>query len=198
MRSMDKIAEYMTMHIKDNVPGLTDLQLIKIKFGLECLFSEASKTIIYLLIFSFFSYSLEFITILVCFAVTRSFAGGYHEETYWRCFTTTLIIFAVCLYIGISFDMARLVKIILLLVSVLLAYIYAPVDHPNKPIISIDRRKRLKHLSVIIIIILGLISFILPDKYSNLAIITILAEALSLIPGYLKKSDKNLFYREAK
>ena len=195
---MDKIAGYLTKHIKNNVPGLTDLQLIKIKFGFECLFSEASKIIIYLVIFSFFSYTLEFITVLIFFTVTRSFAGGYHEETYWRCFTTTLAIFTAALYIGISFQMAMPAKIILLLVSMILAFIYAPVDHPNKPIISADRRKRLKYLSVIMIIILGLISFILPDRYSNIAIMSILAEALSLIPGYLKKSDKNLLCREAK
>ena len=46
---MNNIANWLTMHIKDNVSDLTDLQLIKIKFGIECLLSEASKTIIYIL-----------------------------------------------------------------------------------------------------------------------------------------------------
>ena len=79
---MDNIANWLTTHIKNNVPGLTHLQLIKIKFGIQCLLCEASKIIIYLVIFSFLSLTKEFIISLLFFAVIRGFAEVINSDTF--------------------------------------------------------------------------------------------------------------------
>lgn len=184
---MNNIANWLTMHIKDNVSDLTDLQLIKIKFGIECLLSEASKTIIYILFFSFFSLATEFLIAFLFFTAIRVFAGGYHEETYWRCFITSLLFLGSCIFLGLSLNITIYGKIAIIIFSAIIAYIFSPVDHPNKPIISEQRRKKLKYLSIGVIIMLGLIGINLSSVYSNIAILAILVESISLILGYMKK-----------
>ncbi|NLM44779.1 MAG: accessory gene regulator B family protein [Clostridiales bacterium] len=184
---MDNIANWLTTHIKNNVPGLTHLQLIKIKFGIQCLLCEASKIIIYLVIFSFLSLTKEFIISLLFFAVIRGFAGGYHEDTYWRCFTTSFLILLSSIYLGMYLNLTMLAKSAILFASMGLVYLLAPVDHPNKPILSHERRKRLKYLSIIAVLVLGTVALSLPDIYSNVAVIAIFAESLSLLAGCIKK-----------
>jgi len=184
---MNSIAKWLTKHIKNNVSDLTELQLIKIEFGLECLLSEASKIILYALLFYFLSLVREFITALIFFSLIRAFAGGYHEETYWRCLITSLLFLGSCIFLGIFIDITIYAKIAIIIISIIIAYLFSPIDHPNKPIISMHRRKALKHLSIGIIIILGLIGINLPGEYSNIALLAILMESFSLILGYMKK-----------
>jgi len=184
---MSKIAKWLTKHIKNNVSGLSELQLIKIEFGLECLLSEASKIIIYALLFYFLSLIKEFMTALIFFSLVRAFAGGYHEETYWRCFITSLFFLGLCVFLGISINITIYAKIAIIVFSIIAAYILSPIDHPNKPIISKHRRKVLKHLSIVMIIILGLIGINLSVVYSNIALLAILMEVISLVLGYMKK-----------
>lgn len=183
---MDNIANWLMLRIKDNVPGLTQLQLVKIKFGIQCLLSEASKIIIYTVIFSFLSLTKEFFISLLFFVILRGFAGGYHEETYWRCFRTSFLILLLSIYLGIYLNLTILEKSAVLLVSLIFVCILAPVDHPNKPILSQQRRKKLKYLSIVAVLILGIIALSFKDAYSNIAIISIFAESLSLLAGYVK------------
>jgi len=175
------------MHIKNNVPNLTDLQLIKIKFGFECLLSEASKTIIYILLFASLSLTKEFLTAFLFFSIIRVFAGGHHEETYWRCFLSSLLFLGSSIFLGISIIIPVYVKIAIIIFSIIIAYIFSPVDHPNKPVINQQRRKKLKHLSIFVVILLGIIGIKMSEIYSNIALFTILAESISLILGYIKK-----------
>ena len=183
---MDNIANWLMLRIKDNVPGLTQLQLVKIKFGIQCLLSEASKIIIYTVIFSFLSLTKEFFISLLFFVILRGFAGGYHEETYWRCFRTSFLILLLSIYLGIYLNLTILEKSAVLLASLIFVCILAPVDHPNKPILSQQRRKKLKYLSIIAVLILGMIALSFKDVYSNIAIISIFAESSSLLAGYVK------------
>ena len=81
----------------------------------------------------------------------------------------------------------QLAKSAILFASILV-YLLAPVDHPNKPILSHERRKRLKYLSIIAVLLLGTVALSLPDIYSNVAVIAIFAESLSLLAGCIKKN----------
>lgn len=184
---MKKLAEAITKRIQAYNPNLSDLEVIKIKFGLECLFSEASKLFIYLIIFSFFSQTSYFLTAVFFFCILRGFAGGFHEKTYLRCLFTSFFIFAFIVFTATQLSFSAFTKAILAALSILLIWLYAPVDHPNKPIISMERRKKLKSLSVLMAIIFLGISFLLPHKYGQVALIAVLCEAVSLPIGEFSK-----------
>jgi len=184
---MENLAENLTRLIQLNNSNLCDLELKKIKFGLECFFGEISKFIIYLFIFWLFSLTKYFLVATLFFCIPRTMAGGYHEETFWRCFFTSLMIFTGILGVSLNMTFSISIKLMLVLITMILFFIYSPVDHPNKPIISEQRRKRLKYASFVMVMALIIISFFLPEKYSTIAVIALLFEAISLPFGALSK-----------
>ncbi|MGE4284716.1 MAG: accessory gene regulator ArgB-like protein [Clostridia bacterium] len=180
---MQKIARKITSAIQHEKPELSDLQLRTIQFGLECLLGEVTKIIIYSIVFSLLSLTDQFITAMIFFTTIRLVAGGYHEDTYWRCFFTSLGLFTVIIGAGVYLPIGLDIKMIMFMMALVLMWVYAPVDHPNKPIISATRRRRFKYISVSITILMGVIGFLLPEMYSGTAMTAILIEAVSLPAG---------------
>lgn len=184
---MEKLAEKIKNAICNNNPNLTIQQAETIKFGLECALNEASKILAYLIIFAALSLTDHYLVALAFFCATRIFAGGYHANTYAMCFLVTLTILSVGILTGSQFGMLLEIRVILLLASVALAWIFAPVDHPNKPIISLERRKRFKYLSVAVFLILAGFTFVLEAGLATTATMILFLEALSLPAGKIKK-----------
>ncbi|NLY42755.1 MAG: accessory gene regulator B family protein [Clostridiaceae bacterium] len=182
---MEKLARKITNAIQRENTELTDLQVRTIKYGLECLIGEITKMLIYVFLFSVFKVLDYFLVAAIFFCTLRIIAGGYHSKTYWRCFFTTLLIFTIIIIMGKSYTFPVNVKVYIILLSIILAVVFAPVDHPNKPIISQSRRLRLKYFSVAAICVMGAMSFLLPDIYSGTAVIAIFIEALTLFLGKL-------------
>lgn len=184
---MEKLAQNLTNFIQLNNPSLSDLQIKKIKFGLECFIGELTKFIMYLVLFSIFSLTKYFLLAALFFCVLRTLAGGFHEETYWRCFFTSLFIFTAIVWTGSRIYLTLPIRLVLIMLTMLLIWIYAPVDHPNKPIISMQRRTRFKYLSLLVAAIFIAISFFLPQKYATVATLALLCEAISLPIGEFSK-----------
>lgn len=184
---MEKLAQNLTNFIQQNNPNLSGLQIKKIKFGLECFIGELTKFIMYFVLFSMFSLTKYFLIAALFFCVLRTLAGGFHEETYWRCFFTSLLIFTTIVFIGVSITLSFSIRFVLIALIMILIWIYAPVDHPNKPIISSIRRKRFKYLSLIVTALFIGISFLLPQEYATVTTLALLAEAISLPIGEFSK-----------
>ena len=184
---MEKLTTAITNAIQVNNPDLTDLQIIKIKFGIQCLLSEFSKFCMYILIFSIFSSTGYFLTAMFSFCIFRAFSGGYHEETYWRCFFTTFFLFILIIFIGIKMSLSLWTWVGGLTLGGIITAVYAPVDHPNKPIISLKRRTRLKVLSVIVFMLFILGSLLLSGAYKNIMLAAIIVQAFTLPLGFIKK-----------
>lgn len=178
---MERIAMILTNKIRTANPNFTDLQIRTICFGLECLLSELTKFIIYSAIFASLGVIQYYFIALVFFCILRGFIGGFHNEKYWQCMITTFLIFLLTVLIGKFVIIAFTIKVVLLILSVIAIVIYAPVDHPNKPIINDKRRMTLKYLSVGIFFILGIIALFLQEPYSTTAT-TALVFAVILLP----------------
>jgi accessory gene regulator B len=73
---------------------------------------------------------------------------------------------------------------ILLTVSAILVWMFAPVDHPNKPIINPNRRKYLKYLSAAVFVILASFTFIMGERFAATAVAILFMEALLLFAGH--------------
>ncbi|HHY91345.1 MAG TPA: accessory gene regulator B family protein [Clostridiales bacterium] len=185
---MERFVQKITLSIQRNHPKFSELDIKIIKFGLECIFGEGSKFLAYLIFFSFFSLAKEYLIAFLFFALTRFAAGGYHEKTYWRCFITSLLIFSSILGIAIYVPLPFWLRIFMSILSVMLMVVYAPVDHPNKPIISEHRRRKFKRLAIGMAILFSGISFFLSDYYAKIVLISVFLEALSLPAGaYMKR-----------
>ena len=184
---MERLAQQVTNLIQVNNPKLSDLEIKKIKFGLECFFGEITKLMMYVIIFSALSWTKYFLIATLFFCVPRAPAGGFHADTYWRCFFTTLGILTSIIILGSRVFLYWHIRLVIILIILLLIWIYAPVDHPNKPILSLERRKRLKNASLLITLIFIGISYAIPEKYASVATFALLCEALLLPVGELSK-----------
>jgi accessory gene regulator B len=183
---MKKVAIALTNVIYKNNPSFSELDVKKIQFGLECFFSDSSKMLIYLILFSFFGLTKYYIIATIFFVTLRTVAGGYHEKTYIRCFISSFTLFLIMLYGGTMLEMQIYIKAFLALISLILICKYAPVDHPNKPIISEVRRKKLKIKSIIAYIIMLGISFFIGGKHGSTAFMALFVESISLPIGYYR------------
>lgn len=184
---MEKLAEKIKNTICKNNPGLTIQQSETIKFGLECILNEVSKIMVYFAIFALLSLTGHYLIALVFFCIPRIFAGGYHAETYLMCFLVTLFILSVGIVTGSQFGLSIAVRVFMLFIAIILAWLFAPVDHPNKPIISVERRERFKYLSATVFIIFACITFFLEERYAATAVMILFLEALSLPVGEIMK-----------
>ena len=183
---MKKIAQVLTKQIYKNSPSFSELDLKKIQFGLECFFSDTSKMIIYLMLFSLLGLTKYYLISAAFFVILRTVAGGYHEKTYVRCLVSSLILFLIMVYGGTMLEIPTYIKLFLAVTCLLLIYIYAPVDHPNKPIISEERRRKFKINSIITYAIMLGISFLIGGKVGNTAFMALVVESITLPIGYYK------------
>ncbi len=169
---------------------LTELQIKKICFGLECLLGEIGKSVIYIFIFSILGLLNYFFIAFTFFCILRIFAGGLHRNSYWECFFTTLFVFSTSIYVGYTNILNNEVQTLLIVISLILIIMYAPVDHPNKPIINKDRRKKIKLYSIGVFILLVGASYLLSDKLHSTAVFALFIEALTLLLGEIDKRGK--------
>lgn len=99
---------------------------------------------------------------LVTIAAFRNNAGGGHSESLCRCTLVTMTVFPLLALAASHVSIwpsshLNLISLISITVGFALLLRYAPVDTPKSPIISPIRRKRLKHLALIIMGVLSMV-----------------------------------------
>lgn len=156
---MEKLAQAIVNQIKNDNPEISESQLSIMKFGLECVISEVSKLAAYFIVFWLLSLTEYYVVSALAYCIVRSASGGYHEETYLRCMITSFAIFVVIISLSRTLPLDFMPGILIVAASLISAWIFAPVDHPNKPILSGARRKKLKYVTCALIILTGALSY---------------------------------------
>ncbi|MDP4176876.1 MAG: accessory gene regulator B family protein [Bacillota bacterium] len=188
---MNKIIHNLIMKIGETNSDFTEIQLKKMEYGLLCIFSDLTKAIVYFVLFFLVHLEQYFIISLVFFCPLRLFLGGYHADTYLRCFFMSFIIFLISILTGKFLAINIIATIILQTISLILVIVFAPVDNVNKPIKSIQRRNKLKFYSVIITSILIVLCFLIPKKFLTTALISIVNAVIMMILGLINNNYNN-------
>lgn len=94
---------------------------------------------------------------LVAVALFRSFAGGAHSSSPWRCGAVTVLVFPLMALLAALLSQLKqpyvdLLAALAVLTGLVLVILKAPVDSPSAPIISPLRRRKLKYLSILAIV----------------------------------------------
>ncbi len=136
-------------------------------YGMELLFSTLFNIILAVIIGAVTSSMLETAIFLAAFISVRQCIGGYHAETHLGCisiFGVVLIAFAIIVKLT-SDTFAIPISIVSAIVSFILVLLFAPVEHPNKPLSdkekSVLRKKGITLLSIISVVVFILVTF--PD-----------------------------------
>lgn len=189
---MNNIVNSIILMIKGN-NQYADIELKKIEYGLYCLIDEFTKFIMFAILFCSLSLFSQFLIIIVFLCPIRIFAGGFHNKTYWGCFFFSLCQLLMIFAIDKVCDITLSIKIILLVASCILIFVLSPVDNINKPIISQNRRNKMKYISIALTIILSLVIFIIPSQYNDIATLSIVNASVLLMLGVIqnRKESKN-------
>lgn len=105
------------------------------RYGFEILFSTIVYTIIFIIISILCESIFPSLFFWIGFFMIRKLCGGYHAKTYLRChllFASNHLLF-IALLNYMPFMSNPLFMSISLLVCAIIIFIFAPVDHPNKP-----------------------------------------------------------------
>lgn len=121
----------------------------------------------------------------IMFALLRSICGGYHAKTYLKCNAIYMFIsFSVLFsFKYVPADKVTACHYCLLTLSVIITYIYAPVENENKPL-SAAQKKHFRILGTAAVVLLALTSCVLKmismGSYSILIDTTLLVVTLSM------------------
>jgi accessory gene regulator B len=188
---LKKISTYISNFLVKNLE-LSDKEGNYINYGLQVTLGFLIELISLLFISYILGILMPVLFSSVSFLILRPYAGGIHMPRYSLCLISSLILFII---------IGELVQLIHPLIYILYIWLfitlvfgliminrYAPADTPQNPIKNEKKRKRLKRISVYILISWFLVSIIfmfINNKYSQLIFagsLGIMAEVLALHP----------------
>lgn len=190
---MQWIVNKLLDKIKKYNPELNEAQLKTRKYGLEAMLSDLSKFLIYLVIFSIFNLTGYFLISSLVYTTIRAVTGGYHAKNYWQCLVLSFLLFAAVIDIGRNIPMDFVARVIVLAASLCLNLIFAPVEHPNKPVKDSSKRTKYKIISSILIGIWCIICLMLPDRWANTVAASIALAAIMQPVGKVLNPAKKIY-----
>lgn len=179
------ILKFVYKHL-DLSPEMKDIY----RYGIEVVLSSILNIILVLgaslLIRDFFAGAI----FLLLFISLRSFTGGYHASTYFKCNSIMLITFlTVCLFYKklCQLDVNIHIYEFLSLVNLIPIFVFAPVQNKHKQLSK--KQKRANYIfSVIMSILLSISALFLimyKIKYGVLIVITLSSISVMIIIGTL-------------
>jgi accessory gene regulator B len=164
-------------------PNLTEVQRVKIRFGLEGILQESTKVLVFLLLFSVLQLTREYLMVVFCLAVLRPFLGGYHAKTNTGCYLVSLVFFTVVIFSGQFFVLHAIYKMLIGMASFLWAIFYSPVEHPRNPFPNTKKKNNFKIISLINICVVSMVGFLLDSHYSTVLFLALGATMIMAVLG---------------
>ncbi|PSM58877.1 accessory gene regulator ArgB-like protein [Clostridium diolis] len=162
---------------------LDNVNYKKMKYGLEVIIINLSKTSFILLIAFLLGILQKTLTIMLSFAFIRRYAFGIHAKNSISCTILTSIYFFTGAYIPNFIHADNYMILLMFSTTILLLYLYAPADTDARPLTGRKLRKSLKKKALLSGSILMTLTFFINDFSLKFFIsYGALCEALTIIP----------------
>jgi accessory gene regulator B len=157
------------------------------EYGLQLLLSSLFEILAVIVVSIFIGKLFLTILFLIPFCVLRTYAGGYHANSHFKCFLTLIFVyiaFLLMIYL-VNENIINYIALIFSVISELLVLRLAPVESENKPL-SMEEKHKYRKISIFVIsvetLVVLLLFWIEPFKYYVFAIsFAQIAAALSLV-----------------
>lgn len=172
-----------------SINDITDSQKREIiAYGLEILLSTSVSVLIITILAILLGTFWETILFLLPFMLLRTYSGGYHAQTHFRCFLILFIVFCVNLMLNL-FNINAVIIVLSALASVFIILRFAPVEDKNHPL-SKRQKNNNRKVCIIMLSILSAVCIILFVNQNNKALFNIVygitITALSIIAVKIK------------
>ena len=157
------------------------------RYGLEAIYSSLLELLSILILAAVVGNFWQTLLFFAAFIPLRLYAGGYHASTRWRCFLTSLVVYAAFTIVLEIVPTAWFVPLAFIgdAVSLMIVWLFAPVIHQNHRS-GLRRQSRFRKISIRICmievsaIIVGQI--LQPEStWIFAALLGLLAETLSIL-----------------
>lgn len=141
------LSTLITEYLGKNNNSLTGKDILKIKYSLQVILGDLTKSIVILSIFLFLKQLPLFFLIFVIMNSTRIFMGGVHCKAFNSCLICSIIYFLIILLFSTLCPRLNIYfYITFFIISFIITLIYAPGPNEKRPI---KNKKILKILSLI-------------------------------------------------
>lgn len=160
-------------------------------YGLQMMISGIVKLAGFMVIAWACGWIPEALVFIITFSSLRVYAGGYHADTYFKCFMITAAATFISIFLVKTWVMIYIpgVSAILILISCMLVVKYAPIDSPNKRMVGDEKRIfRAKALGIMIteVALIGFAMVFVPQwmVFCNIAAMAMFFEGITLLPVF--------------
>jgi accessory gene regulator B len=125
-------------------------------YGFESMIALILNTVSILLIGLLFDRFMHTVVFLLCYFPLRQYTGGYHADTYEKCFLTFVVIFIVTIFIANNLGNEGIKPLIILfsIINWTSICLLSPVDHINNILEDEDKIKYKKKARLIATLVL--------------------------------------------
>lgn len=182
---INKTCEILLKKIRKEMPDINDERAEVIFYGLQLIIGEVPKILLLFAVAMILKIGWLVIFAYATMLPYKTVAGGFHLKTNIGCLIGTFIVYygnvLLSKFIIFSTDIKYLLSIIILILSIIMIYLYAPADTINLPILRKKERKIKKILSYIFAIAtLGAALIVKDSTLSNILIFNVLIETISI------------------
>lgn len=169
--------------IMQNQQDITDEQIEKLKYGLECLYITITKFVVLFSLALVLGILKDFIFILLFFNILRYPAFGFHAGNSFMCFVLSSLLFIGLPYILLHVEISPTILYILLFFSLGCFIIFAPADTEKRPLSNKKRRRIRKIVACILAFLYILFIIFFPNVWiSKYLFIALLLETIAIVP----------------
>lgn len=182
---IEAICNSLTKKIIQSVDGYDESKADEINFGLQLLIGEVPKFfIILILALLLHMFKLTLISFLIILPY-RTFSGGFHLHTHLGCIIVTSLLYIGTPFLASILNFNNNIKYILIAITFIFSFAmiakYAPADTENVPVLQKKERRKRKIWSFVIVGVELVVAIFIPYKVvSNMIIIGILVQTLTL------------------
>lgn len=163
-----------------------EIKLQEIKYGLEAIYLNISKFIVYFTINAILGTFLEGIIFLILYIPLRSFSFGFHAKNSLTCWILSAIGFVIIPYISTIVTFNFISKIIIIIYSLTIYLLFSPADTPARPIINKEYRLKLKKYTLITVMIYCILIILIELNITNLIILALIYQSIMITPYFYK------------
>ncbi len=169
---------------------IEDSQKELYRYGFNQGFTMLFNLITTLIIGCVFGMVLQSIVFLTAYIPLRSYAGGYHASTPWRCYFISVVLISVVLGAIKIMPYSFLVCGVLVGIGTVICFVLAPTEDNNKPLDATEQKVYKKRTYIILIFELCIASLsVFVSKSVFLAIcMAIFTESVMLLLGRIKNT----------
>ena len=124
-------------------------------YGFELLLSFLFSTTTIVIAGCVMNKIMETIAFLTVFILLRSFTGGYHADTYAKCSITTFLLYGLVMLFSVYIQVGFIFYVALMMIGMIVLFIKAPVENPNKELSEQEKRKH-RNTSLVLFSFFGL------------------------------------------